>query len=199
MLRDKTGINGMAVGPSQIDIENSLSIALLKLRQQKTNNVLIEDEGGGIGSRRIPDNLFNRMKQSPLIILEASIEERVENIFNEYILNALAEYQQAFGEIEGFKLWAENLQNSLDKIQKRLGGLRHKELKSVMDAAIIAQQQQNDPAQHRRWIRNLLIEYYDPMYDYQLAGKKDRLVFRGDQQSVQAFLLNKYGFESIAA
>ena len=180
--------------PSQIDIENRLSIELLTLRHKGATHILLEDESANIGSRRIPTNVFKQMRQSPLVFLEAGMDARVENIFNEYIRAALAEYQQALGETAGFEAWATNLQSSLDKIQKRLGGLRYKGLKETMLSAIHAHQIHGDSEKHKDWIKKLLAEYYDPMYDYQLARKQERLVFRGDQKSVEEFLSFTYGF-----
>ena len=184
--------------PSQIDIENNLSIALLKMRNtqvenKNVTNIVFEDEGVSIGSRRIPDVLFDRMKESPLIILEASVDERVEITFNEYIDESLAEYQTFLGEDEGFHAWSESLQNSLERIQRRLGGVRYKEYKLIMDEAIKEQLSTGESSLHKSWIKNLLTEYYDPMYDYQLSLKKSRKIFQGDQQAVLEFLVQKQG------
>jgi tRNA 2-selenouridine synthase len=41
-----------------------------------------------------------------------------------------------------------------------------------------------DVSLHAAWIEPLLVEYYDPMTDYQLAGNRDRILFRGDYQQV---------------
>ena len=35
------------------------------------------------------------------------------------------------------------------------------------------------------FIEFMLNHYYDPMYDYQISGKADRIVFSGDAASVQ--------------
>ncbi|MDH3326154.1 MAG: tRNA 2-selenouridine(34) synthase MnmH [Gammaproteobacteria bacterium] len=179
--------------PSQIDIENSLSIELLKQRNKKITKLVIEDEGISIGSRRIPDVFFNRMKESSLIVLEASVEERVEITFDEYIIESLAEYQKLLGESEGFKTWAENLQNSFERIQKRLGGVRYKEYRTILNDAIKNQRDSGESGHHKVWIENLLTQYYDPMYDYQLSLKKERQIFRGDRDAVLAFLADEYG------
>jgi tRNA 2-selenouridine synthase len=39
-----------------------------------------------------------------------------------------------------------------------------------------------DTELHREWIHSLFADYYDPMYDYQLNKKLQRVVFRGDKQ-----------------
>ncbi len=179
--------------PSQIDIENILSIQLLKKRHENTRNIVVEDEGISIGSRRIPDVFFDKMKQSPLIILDASTEERVEITFNEYINESLAEHQKIFGEEAGFNNWADSLQNSLERIQRRLGGVRFREYKKIMDDAIVQQRDADNKMLHKIWIRNLLTLYYDPMYDYQLSKKTDRKVFQGDEEAVLSYLADEFG------
>jgi len=41
---------------------------------------------------------------------------------------------------------------------------------------------------HQAWIKYLLSEYYDPMYDYQLSKKQQRVQFRGNCSEVEEFL-----------
>jgi tRNA 2-selenouridine synthase len=177
--------------PTQIDIENTLSIELLKLQHQGHTQIVLEDEGSNIGSRRIPECLIKKMKQSPIVILEASVEERINITFQEYIIDALAEHQSFYGEEQGYQLWTDQLQNAIDKIQRRLGGVRHKELKALLSNAI--QQQTSDNAEsHKEWIKVLLVDYYDPMYDYQLSKNQERVVFKGKQNEVFDYLTKKY-------
>lgn len=176
--------------PSQIDIENSLSIELLKHLNQDHRQIVLEDEGSNIGSRRLPENLVKKMKQSPIILLEASIEERINITFQEYITEALTEYQSFYGEEQGFQHWSEQLLNAIDKIQRRLGGLRHKELKALLIHAI-QQQISGNTESHKEWIKVLLVDYYDPMYDYQLSKKQERVIFKGQQNDVFDYLAKK--------
>jgi len=178
--------------PSQIDIENKLSIELLKLRNNNILTIAFEDEGTNIGSRLIPDVLFEKMKQSPLIILEASIDERVDITFQEYIIESLAEHQRHIGNESGFKSWSEQLQTSIDKIQRRLGGVRYKELKTLLTDAIQQQISTGNLEHHKEWIKVLLVDYYDPMYDFQTEKKQDRVIFRGEKNDVLSYLKDHY-------
>ena len=179
--------------PSQIDIENNLSIELLKHLQHlqhEHKKIILEDEAGNIGSRRLPECLIQRMKTSPVILLEASIEERIEITFQEYIVQSLTEYQEFYGPEKGFNSWSEQLLKNIDKIQRRLGGERHKKLKNMLQNAIknhIAGKIES----HKEWIKVLLVEYYDPMYDYQLDNKKERIIFKGNKNEVFDFLTKK--------
>lgn len=174
--------------PGQIDIENELSIALLKVRHQQIKRLVLEDEAPAIGSRRLPNDLIDKMTQSPLIVLQDELENRVDIVFEEYVTEALREYQQLLGDEVGFSQWAEALLAALLRIQRRLGGQHYKAIKSIMDFAISRHRDANDTVHHRSWIQTLLVEYYDPMYDYQLAQKTERVVFRGNRQGIKEYL-----------
>ena len=183
----------VAPQPSQINIENTLAIALLKHRSHNIHKLVLEDEAPNIGSRSVPTGIIQAMHKAPLIIVEADIGERVALVFDEYINISLAEYQQAQGEELGFETWANNLRSAMDRIQRRLGVERHNALKAILDDAIQQQRTDNDREHHKTWIRTLLLEYYDPMYDYQLAKKVERVVFRGDHDSILEFLQQQHG------
>lgn len=177
--------------PSQIDFENALSIALLKHRAKGNPMLLIEDESRNIGSRNIPDYLFDTFKQAPLLILDEDTESRVNNTLQEYIVEALNEYQTLHGTQAGFEAWAEYLVQSLQKIRKRLGGSRHKELHDILIDAIRHQLTTGDIDRHRRWIESLLVEYYDPMYDYQIHKHTDRIAFKGNKEAMHKYLSDR--------
>lgn len=178
--------------PSQIDFENALSIELLKHLHSTSKPIIFEDESRNIGSRHMPEALYDRLAQAPLIILEVSDEQRIVNSVNEYVHTALAEYQSLFGQDQGFNSWSEYLLNSLAKIQKRLGGERYKALKQIMQDAITEFQRTGDAAPHREWVKALLLDYYDPMYDYQITQKAKRIIFSGSPESIISYLNDQY-------
>ncbi len=180
--------------PGQIDIENALAIELLKQQRQGRPTLVLEDEGVCIGGRRIPECLFQRMKQAPVIVLEVDFAQRVDIIFDEYVVQSCAEYQRALGAENGRQGWADGLLLSIDKIRKRLGGKAHGEIRALMLDALNAPPGHDDLSRHKQWIARLLQDYYDPMYDYQLSKKAQRIVFRGDWQAVQAFIGEHAGF-----
>lgn len=174
--------------PSQIDIENTLSVSLLKHRHNGAGKLLLEDEGAYIGSRRMPDIIVHGMRQSPLIVLEAAMEQRLAVVFGEYIINALAQYQSLLGESRGFDAWAGNLIDAMDKIERRLGGQRHQATKAQLLDAIQRHRNAGETEHHKQWILNLLTQYYDPMYDYQLGKKSERILYRSEEAGVMEFL-----------
>ena len=80
--------------------------------------------------------------------------------------------------------FAEYLFASLERIERRLGSERKNTLLSQMKDALAHQNKTNAYEGHRVWIQCLLSEYYDPMYDYQLSKKADRVVLRGDKNTL---------------
>ena len=174
--------------PTQIDFENALSIALLKHRAKGNPPLIIEDEGRNIGSVHMLQQLFDRFKSGKFIILEATLEERIKNTRLEYIDAALLEYQSIHGAERGFERWADYLLGSLDRIRKRLGDVRHSEIRELLSNAIEKQRHTAETKQHNGWISTLLTDYYDPMYDYQLGKKEKNIVFTGDAEALKAWL-----------
>ena len=88
----------------------------------------------------------------------------------------------------GFEQLATGLLDSLERIQKRLGGQRYAELKAVMQDALAAHER-GSPETHKTWISELLTGYYDPMYDYQMNNRTKPPVFRGSENEVVQYLL----------
>ena len=173
--------------PSQGCFENALSINILKQKAAGYNTLLLEDEGRLIGRCCLPGNLREKMRQSPLILLEESLEYRVEITFEEYILENRQSCEVALGKEAGFKQYAEDLQDSMFRIRKRLGGVRHQELNDILVQALKSEQASGEKQQHKEWITLLLRDYYDPMYEYQLT-KKSQPVFRGDKDAIREWL-----------
>lgn len=192
-LEDLAWHRGSAFGrhatpqPTQINFENALAIRLLKHRHQGNAPLIVEDESKHVGSRHVPRALYDRFKASPLVILEASLKQRIENTFDEYIVEALAEYRAQFAEA-GTARWAADLHASLARIKRRLGLSRFQDLHNTMKRAISEQERCGKLDLHRVWISALLAEYYDPMYDYQLAKNRARIRFSGDANAVEDYV-----------
>ncbi len=170
--------------PSQIDFENKLSIALLKARHLKQGPVYIEDESRLIGRNAVPLELRNRSNASDIVVLEAPLEERVDIVLQDYVIDMTAAYQADAGEELGFEQFSDYLLSSVSRIQKRLGGEQTQQIEALMRDALSIQQSSGDIAAHEVWIKTLLSDYYDPMYDYQLSKKAERIIFRGDKACI---------------
>ena len=174
--------------PTQIDFEHALARSLLGKINEGMREIVVEDESRKIGRREIPQALFSHLKEAPLVILDVPMEQRVETIKEEYVSRFQQQFSEHFGENEGLERWRETMQRSFNGIQRKLGGLRHDELLSLLYEAIALQQKTGDLNGHNLWIEALLREYYDPMYEYQIAQSKERIVFRGDTEAVYTYL-----------
>lgn len=177
--------------PSQLNFENALGVALLKVthgeRVGHDAPVLLEDEGRMVGSCALPPALQQAMAHAPLVVMDVPLEERIEHTWRNYILRKLEEWQSVLGDSAGFDAFADDLNQSLYRVRKRLGGARYQNTAMQLDKALAAHRAGN-PALHRDWIQSLLVDYYDPMYDYQLDKRADQILFRGDRAAVTAHL-----------
>ena len=171
--------------PSQIDFENALSIALMKQLEQGKGPIFLEDEGRLIGRLALPGVLRQKMKNAPMLVVEQSLEQRVDVVIEDYVLDLGKRYTELHGD-DGARRHSEKLQDDLLRIRKRLGGERHQQVSAVMAGAFAAQWRDGDLSLHREWIRFLLENYYDPMYEYQLAQREGNQLFSGDRDAVVA-------------
>lgn len=177
--------------PSQIDFENRVIIAMLKqVYLAPDKPVILEDESRLIGRCALPAVLRDAMGRSPLVRLDSDIESRTQHSWVNYILRKSTEWQHELAdEVAGFEAFVEDLRDSLRRVQKRLGGDRYAELLQMLETAIEAHRK-GDSSLHKDWIRRLLHDYYDPMYDWQWQRHQGRVVFHGRYDEVLAFLNN---------
>lgn len=173
--------------PSQIDFENALSIALLRLRCAGQGPVILEDEGHLIGRLSLPAALRERMQQAPLLELQHSLDERVEVVLDDYIIDLGARYAARAGG-DGAQQHRRRLQADLGRTRKRLGGERYQQVSAAMDAAFERQWQSGDLDGHRDWIRILLRDYYDPMYEYQMRQRRGERLAEGSRAELAAWV-----------
>ena len=167
--------------PTQIDFENKLAITLLK-KQRKSpvhaGHYFCEDESRAIGSVSIPMSLHQKMLRSDIAVIEDQSTLRVDTILNDYIASNFIDFNNADAS-SAHERFSEYLLSALQRIRKRLGGENFASVNADMQAALDHQRSHQDLELHRVWIEKLLNKYYDPMYEYQLNKKIDRVVFRG--------------------
>ena len=77
---------------------------------------------------------------------------------------------------------------SLFKIKKRLGGVRYDLLLDQLNIALNNNKDNNDLSDFLPLIESLLVDYYDPMYDFQISNKKQRVIYEGNFHEVTNFL-----------
>lgn len=178
--------------PTQIDFENRVAIALLKQEQQQPDSIVIlEDEGKNIGTCHLPSLLQQKMAMAKIVHVEVSHEERLQLSIREYAIDMLADFKRVYGEEQGFVYYRDRMLQNLSKIQKRLGGKRYQQLNTVLEQALLTHEKTGNAEVHAGWMHTLLTTYYDPMYDYQLQKKKQRVVFRGAREEVITYLQNQ--------
>ena len=167
--------------PAQIDFENALSIGLMKVLAGGTKRVFLEDEGRLIGRLHLPEVLRERMADAPMVVIEQTLDERVDVVVEDYVVDLGQRFQHAYG-AAGAQMHAEKLQADLLRIRKRLGGDRFQWVSDVMRRAF--EQPSAGLAGHREWVAFLLEKYYDPMYEYQLQQRQGRVLYRGSREAV---------------
>ncbi len=100
--------------PSTEQFENELCKELLPLDTKKVT--WIEDESRNVGKCVIPGELYSRMKETEIVFLDISREQRARHLVGDY-----AQYEQ------------EALRTCVLKIEKRLGGDRTREALEAID------------------------------------------------------------------
>lgn len=149
------------VQPPQISFENQLALQLLA----KHPFFFVEDESYSIGKILLPQRFFRHLRQAPLVVLEATLEERIKNIYDDYVRTHDAEF----------------FLRSVQLLSGKLGGLRTKTLNDKIRQAFA----RGDG--HEDWISILLTEYYDPIYLRDLEKQSALVMYRGNAQQITAW------------
>jgi tRNA 2-selenouridine synthase len=171
--------------PTQINFENALTIELIKNKHRAF--IALEDEGANIGTIHIPDALKLKTQSSNLVVLKASVDERIELSLKTYVADMHDKYCALDAQL-GFQSFANYWRESLGKIRRRLGGVRYQELSKILEDALSRYHSSGGSMLFLPIIETLLVDYYDPMYAYQINNKRDRIVFEGRADEIIDFL-----------
>jgi len=129
------GALGEKPQPRTEHFENLLAWEWSKMKDSKT--VWLENESITIGSVKIPDPVFEMMRNAPVIELKAGVHYRIKRILDVY------------GDFP-----AELLEESTWKLKKRLGEPRTRQAVEFLRSG-----------DKEKWIEEILY-YYDKTYDY---------------------------------
>ncbi len=173
--------------PTQINFENALAYELITKTAQGHSHLLFEDEGKFVGRVYLPPVLAEYLSNAPLIILQAPLQQRVDTTFEEYVSSAHEEYTTLYGQ-EGLHRWYTDMHDAMKKIQKRLGMQRYMRACEIFDSAYAVLKNQNDNEAFKEWVEYLLVNYYDPMYAYQIEKNTPRIVFSGDADACREYI-----------
>ncbi len=186
------GRNALDTQPSQINFENTLSIALLKHRHHHGSTpVLLEDEGRLIGRIVLPLNLFNAMSKAPRVFLQRPLPDRVSLIRDDYIDRNWPHYQCYTSHAED--KFRQFVLDNLARIKNRLGGTRYQQIRCAFEQALAHFFATGDSELFSDPIEKLLTEYYDPMYRYQLEKKPVDIVFKGTETEILQWVEEQLG------
>lgn len=135
---------GSLLGGVGLDLPNTQKmfegLVYNQLKNRKSNIVFTEGESKRIGRVVMPDYLYNSITSGDNIKIEANIETRIKNIYKEYV----------DGEKEDNELI-----ESLNFFRKYLGN-------NNIDKYIEMVKEHN----YNPVIKELLIKYYDPLYEF---------------------------------
>lgn len=156
--------------PAQATFENSLYLKLFGYnRDTPITPTIIEDESRMIGKIQVPEPFFQSLSCSPRIQLIRPLQERVEIILQDYIIEEVSRLRNTEREASYvYSQLSQTLLSNLQRISKKLGGVRFYELIKDIQTACSEQSQDDSPDHHRHWIRKLLLWYYDPPYEKHL-------------------------------
>lgn len=121
--------------PTQQQFENSLAQALFNIG--KNRPIVLEGESQRIGFLQIPKPFFETMDKARRLLIEETLEKRIDNIYEEYIKSTPKTA----------------LSERVLRLEKHLGRERCKELIAKIDSG-----------ERRDFIRQILVEYYDKLY-----------------------------------
>jgi tRNA 2-selenouridine synthase len=139
--------------PSQGVFENSFALEILK-----KPIFGVEDESLRIGQVTLPPLFKEEMKQAPVVLLECSLEERIERIFIEYVE----------------QISSETLLKNLTLIKKHLGGALYQEICEDLKQG-----------NHFDWIKKILEQYYDKKYQYAFKSQQRKVLLKGSYSELK--------------
>jgi len=176
--------------PAQIDFENNLAYKLIQHHHKNFKYLVIEHESQNIGRSFMPKQVYENLMDGELIILETPLEKRVAITFDDYIIESLKKYALIYKE-DALIEWAKDTKKNLDKMRKRLGYEKYSEFKNLFEDALFHHLETGNKEKYKTFIEKMLVEYYDPMYDYQIEKSKMKIVFRGNEKEILEFLHSK--------
>lgn len=188
--------------PSQANFENSVAVSLLQIEDRITQALvpIVEDESRLIGKCYLPTSLFERMRASEVIWIDETLEKRVENIFEDYIVQtaiglARTNSPRCSDESDIWQRQAlalfKHYRSAALAIQRKLGGLRTQEILEALEASESDFINRNSLESNRLWIGLLLKYYYDPLYLGSLERRQVKIKFKGTFADCQSYFLSR--------
>lgn len=132
--------------PTYEQFENNLSFALNKL--DLSRRIWLEDEARNVGRAQIPIQLWEKMKQAPILRLNIPKQLRIERLVVDY-----GQYTK------------EELKNCIIKIEQRLGGQHVKHALEELEKGNL------------HVVADIALTYYDKAYNYDHEKRDMKNIF----------------------
>jgi tRNA 2-selenouridine synthase len=164
--------------PAQQTFENDLAATVHLAAPRMT---LLEDEARFVGRVEVPETIYTRIQQSPVIVLEATQAERAARIVREYVFEPTERSSRA--------VVRQELEVNLKKLAKRLGGVHMAE---CLEALAFADHEERwfSLDAHTLWVEVLLRHYYDKLYSRAMTRLAARpIAFKGCAEEVLAWFV----------
>lgn len=171
--------------PTQINFEHAIAVKFLEVNpKSEAEKILIEDESRLIGRCAIPESLFKSMRASGLLYIEEPFDQRVENIFNDYVVKTAisgTNEEAALAQFAKFK-------QAVMMISRKLGGLRTQEILNDIGCAESEFLSQRRLEMNRAWIAKLLKYYYDPAYSQSFEKRNPKVLIKGRSDVILEYI-----------
>ncbi len=165
--------------PSQATFENRLLFDLFSRRLRGHSVPLVlEDESLPIGDVRLPRPIYDALIRSPVILVEATVEERAFRLAQHYGVED--------SRAHGSEKVRDSLLRAVQRISRRLGGLRSARLSGMIEIAFA-----RDPfsvQSHLDWVSYLLVEHYDAYYLRSIERLQRPVLFKGNRKECESWL-----------
>ena len=133
---------GQGTQPTNEQFENNLAVDWLPMDPSRI--IWLEDESKPMGRVRIMDDFYERMRKTPLVVVEMPRELRVPRLVHDYA-----------------SLDVQLLEDAIQRIGKRIGGQNLKESVEALHEGDFAK------------VANITLDYYDKTYSYGIEQRED--------------------------
>ena len=163
------GSLGLGSSVSQCNFESNLFLILKKYVDNNITNIFIECESKKIGNISLPKELYDKMQISPHILINVSIDRRVEIISKDYgsvdiddeQIKEIIKNNQYFKVVLGNK-WVDGI----------LGDIEQKD--------------------YNTFVRKMLLDYYDKLYSHSQSKYTYDLAITSDSENEIIAILKEY-------
>lgn len=156
--------------PTNEQYENTLAMLWWKLDPDQP--VWLEDESSRIGKIILPEKIYQQIRQAPVLEIKVNYKRRIEHLVNEYSV-----YPK------------EQLANCVQKIERRLGGLRTRQALEAIE---------NEEFEK---VADLTLHYYDKTYRYGISQRNPETIYQislnGNDWKQQARSIRDFTYEKI--